>query len=546
MDKTFYQLSIEEDRRTRCFLDFSDEAWFKEFLALSNPLLIEKRKLGEYFSGQRKINISIIAYNKLKNILNIFKYAFPELSNIPIGKLSFSQELLDKLISIDSCFLLALLHTLKPWSFGNDDDTNKEFFPKINLPLIRMMDYFLDKGAFKHLACTMHFLEFSYIALWFEITQTKIDEVIAQNLHNPDIFYIFSQMDKHAIKQFLKKDYFYLIENMPAIAIYSLLQHTTLPEEYLRNEFLQRAFKKFSLEEQILILDLMEKREYPSTFTSQLRILLNKSTSYESKEDFVFNTFQLTPEKVNRLLDEIKSSSYFAKNNIAESGIWKRIMLAWENVVKEFNPNMPISDCYSELTDLHKKCKDYATISIVNSFYPLSMCTKPVTHIYDEPYCILVRVDNVMDQQRLEQKFEGKPFHDFSILTPKNMSHYATGVIYGYYSNVSANLIAHICAIDSLSRATAIFECDLSSKSNSLLDIEDLNEATLREETYNNLCIRSKCNDGSILWPDCIVCIDKIDKNSQTAADSLGLNIVVIHKSAETIENNEDIYAHLK
>lgn len=126
------------------------------------------------------------------------------------------------------------------------------------------------------------------------------------------------------------------------------------------------------------------------------------------------------------------------------------------------------------------------------------------------------------------------------------MSHYTNGVLYGYYTNVSMESIAHIFPIDSLSNARATTESELTKKINRLLDIDDLNQATFEAKTYNQLCIRTKDKDGKILWPDCIVCIDKVDEASRNVANELDLNIVVLHKNKDTIERNEDIYANLK
>lgn len=86
----------------------------------------------------------------------------------------------------------------------------------------------------------------------------------------------------------------------------------------------------------------------------------------------------------------------------------------------------------------------------------------------------------------------------------------------------------------------------MTKKQNCLFDIEDLNNRTYDNKTYNQLCIRTKNLYGSILYPDCIVCMDEIDEYSLERSEQLNTNILVLKRNSNTIEYNDDIYAHLK
>ena len=548
MNKSFYQNCIVKDRKTRRFLDFSEEQWFKDFIQLNDEQLIERKGFNE--EAFRRDNIALISDGEKKKLFILIKWkrAFPNIKceYMDMGSFSLSKEMMDLLISVDSYFLIGFLYSYKSDKLGNIEEINQKKFPEINLPLIRMMDYFLEQSAFRHLAYVMERLEYQYIILWFELTYDKINRSIEQNIDNPNVFYIFSQMQDKEFMRFFKKENICIIKNATAESIYKLLRNATLPEEYLCHEFFLDAFKRFTLMEQVYILDLMEEREYSLELTNKLRKLLNKKEICQNSEEFLYSTFQMREERVEKLLEVIKKSSYFAKNNVKESIVWKKFISAMTNVSLEFYQNVKVEDYYSEIMSLYHKCRKYATSSIISSLYPLNKHSGKVTHIRDKKFNILARVRTMWECPGLAETFEKRTFCSFSVLTEKNMSHYGKAVLYGYYTGVTEDLIAHIYPCDSLSLASAKFECDLTDKTNMLLDIEDLNQYTLECRTYNQLCIKTKGKDGKILWPDCIICIDEIDGSSQYAADMQNLDIVVLHKNEDTIEINEDIYAHLQ
>jgi len=537
MNKNFYRNCIMEDRNSRKFLDFNEEQWFKEFMRLKDREVIESSAFSEGAIWRR--NIRFFDEERKNSCLEMhWKSEFPKLDNIGEyrHKLTFSKEILDLLSSIDPYILAGFLYSYKSYYMGNLEEHNQKEFPRVNLPLIRMMDYFLEKCAFKQVACVIERLEEEYISLWLELTYEKINKTIKENINNPDLLYFLAVIPDEEFLKFFQKENVCIMENASFEAIYILLQNVELPEEYICHEFFLQSFKNFKLREQICITELLEKREYSHEFIKQLHKLFNK----ENESYFTYCTFEMTEERLKELILLIENSSYFAKNDIKNSILWK-------NIKTEENQDIDLSiDYYSEIMDLYHECRSYATSSIVNSLYPLNELSSKVTHIQNQHFNILARVRTMWEDKKLSDTFEIRTFCSFSILTEKNMSHYGDSVLYGYYTNVSEDLIAHIFPKDSLSEAGARYESELTKKNNMLLDIEDLNQFTLKLKTYNQLCIRTKTKDGKILWPDCIVCIDEIDERSQIVADELDLKIVVLHKNEDTIERNDDIYAHLQ
>lgn len=519
MNNEFYVNCIIEDRKSREFLDFSDEQWFKDFVKLNNKIKTE---------GENTLD----CFFQMQELLQLAKNEeFKE-------KFSFSKEILDLLILIDISLLEYFLKSYKNYHFGSMEKNNQKQFPIVNLPLIRMMDYFLEKCAFEQFAYVMQRLEYQYIIIWFELTYERINKIIKENIDNPSLLFIFTKMPSEEITKFFKKENLCIIENAPHKALKMIFTETILPQDYVYNEYFFKAFKKLNLWQQVTLLELIDDKEYGTDMIKQLHSLLNKTTTFK-KEMFVYNAFEMSEKRLKKLLDIIENSSYFSKNNVRNSDLWQILR-------PEYNYDIDLShNYYSDIINLYHKCREYATTSIVNSLYPLNKLSGKVTHIRDKHYNILARVRTMWEVADLAETFEKRTFCSFSILTEKNMSHYGNGVLYGYFTDVSADMIAHISPIDSLSNASAEFESQLTEKMNKLLDIDDLNEATLKAKTYCQLCIKTKTKAGKILWTECIICIDKIDEKSQKTADELGLNIVVLHKSPDTIEQNEDIFAHL-
>ena len=556
MGKIFYQNAIIEDRNSRQFLNFSDETWFSKLKTLSDEEVIKNSCFTD-ISGEKRNFIPYFFDEKgaLECYLGrIFEDSFRELRDFSsyMEKISLSKESLDLLSSIDVNVLKGFLYSCKSFFIGgisdeeDDDDGFEEFnqqrFIRINMPLIRIMDYFLENSHFKQLAATMQRLEEDFISLWLNVTSEKITQIIEKNSYNSDLVYFVSKMDEENFDKHVKKDNLSIIVDSDFEAFYRLIQNEFITEEYISIEYVLSAFKRFKLDDQIAIIETLEERDLSFDLIKRLHKFLNKNFHFKGDEQFISNIFEMSSKKFRRLTEVIEKSSYFSKNDIRNSALWKFLISKDENNI-DFE-----HDYYSDIMDLYHECREYATSSIVNSLYPLNKLSDKVTHIRNEPFNILARVRTGMlfEGKTLEETFTKRTFCSFSILNQRNVSHYGDAVLYGYYTNVSKNSIAHIYPIDSLSSAGARYESELTDRINMLLDIEDLNAATLEQNTYNQLCIKTKDENGNILWPDCIICIDKIDEKSQKIADSLGLNIVVLHKNEDTIECNEDIYKNLQ
>lgn len=559
LNHSFYENCIINDRNTRRFQDFSNEQWFKEFLKLADEDFIvnshfehlgvssRARELFDLNDVWRRLLESTAMDLELEHLQSIWEQTFPNLMDVSnyIESLSLSKECLDLLISINPYLVAGFMYTYKHRQRGNIfrlEEKDQALLVKINMPIIRIMEHFLERNAFRVLAYTMQTLEYEYVVLWLN-THDELKTIIKQNIHNPDVFYFFSQLRNEEFTQFFESEYLCVFENATVEAICMALMNASI-EDYLNQEFFLNAFARYTLKEQIKLLDLIESKECTSEFSSKLHKLLNKKVVCKNSTEFLYSTFQMSYDRAKRMLYEIEKSSYFAKSDIKSSHTWQSIMSGWQNV-QSFNPNVKGVDYYSEIMKLYWQCRKYATSSIVGSLYPLNTCSGPVTHIQNESFNILARVRTLWECKELADTFKARTFCSFSILTEKNMSHYGDDVLYGYYTNVSDELIAHISPFDSLSQAGAKFECDLTKQYNLLLDIEDLNQSTLQQRTYNQLCIRTKCENGEILWPDCIICIDSVDAKSKMMAEKLGLKIIVLHKNEDTIEKNEDIYKYL-
>lgn len=539
MQEQFYKDCIIEDRESWNFLDFNEEQWFKQFIQLT-------QSIGALEGGKKQYGFCLEISWKIREIAIDEKFR---------NNFSFSQVILDFFI-LNYFFMCEFLDKYKTYEFGNVEDINKKEFPIVNLPIIRMMDYFLKQKAFRQLGKAIQKLEMRYIIIWFELTYKEIDKSIRENLDCQDVLFIFTKMSQEGVKKYFKHEYIPIIEKAPYEAIYKLIENSNLEETYINNDYFLKAFIEFNLERQIQMLELLEDKEYDSSFIEKLHGFINKVEITDKKmslkqEEMDFeeltqrrriltSVLEMSTKKHKKIKDIIENSSYFKKHNVKNNNLWKIISL-------DENYELDLSySYYSEIMDLYNKCREYATKSIVESLYPLNKVSSNIVHLYDEHYNILVRVRTLWEMKELAETFKVRTFCSFIIITEKNMSHYGNSVLYGYYTNITSDLIAHIYPIDSLSHSGAKKESQLTNRMNMLLDIDDLNQASLDKQTYNQLCIRTKDQNGNILWPDCIVCIEDIDEESRKIANSLGLNIVVLHKRSDTIEQNEDIHKNLK
>lgn len=513
MDKDYYIKCILDDEKERHFVDYTNKKWFKEFVALDKA----DYTIDQFFE--------FISWND--------KYV--RQSNCEFYN---SQDMLDLLINRSDQVVQDILREYKTGHFGNMEELNKKHFVDINIPLIRMMNYFLSKKAFKEFGLVAERLEVEYYSLWFELKSKELCEIIESNIDNPYLLVLFSRLDKESFNKFFKKEYFCILENTAYVPLKKIFETRMIPIEYVNNSFFKNGFKKFSLEQQINLTELLENKELDSNFITELHKLLNKDDKI-TEYNFKINVFEMSEEKFKKMIETIEKSSYFEKNDVANSSLWLKVKAGYNKDIEAD------ADYYLEITNLYIRCREYATKSIIDSLYPLNTIPSKIYHLTGT-FNILARVRTMWEVKELDETFRIRTFCSFSILTEKNMSHYGNSVLYGYYTGVTPESIAHIYPIDSLSNAEAALESELTKRTNMLLDMNDLNQATLERKTYNQLCIRTKSKDGKILHPDCIVCIDELDEKSQEIADEMGLPIVILDKKPDTIENNQDIFADLK
>lgn len=259
MKEQFYKNCIIEDRKSRKFLDFSDKKWFKEFIMLAKTLKESNMEVDFYFQ-------------KLKKIGEIRKLAQ---NSEFCTNFSFSKPILDFFISNDF-FMVHFLNNYKQLELGNIEEHNQRRFPIVNLPIIRMMDYFLEKKAFKQFAKVMQKLEEKYIIVWFESSSEIIDTIIIENMYYRELWYIFAKINQNEFEKYFKPEYLPMVKILPFEVANQLLKNSTLQKRYIDHEYFLCAFRQFTLEEQIDILELMEDKEYDVTLIKKLRTLLNK------------------------------------------------------------------------------------------------------------------------------------------------------------------------------------------------------------------------------------------------------------------------------
>lgn len=309
---------------------------------------------------------------------------------------------------------------------------------------------------------------------------------------------------------------------------------------FMSSEFLE-GFQQLTLKQQIILAEAMENIEYPPDFIKKLHTKLNKQ--YKNNCEIVNTLFEVSSQKLQVLYNVISNSSYFKKYGIANSEFWKLVTQIFSYITEEssFVGNIPVDKCfYDELMNLYQTCRNYATTSIVNSLYPLDTLEDKITYLENVKFNILVRVSTIFDCKTLEETFEKRTFCGFSILNENNFSHFGKSTLYGYYTSVTPDLIAHIYPMDSLSTSWARYEKDLSKRTNLLLDIDDLNDETYKLQTYNQLCIRTKTKEGKILYPNCVVHTNDVDEALIQKDEEQGFKGLVLKKNPKTIEFNED------
>lgn len=193
----------------------------------------------------------------------------------------------------------------------------------------------------------------------------------------------------------------------------------------------------------------------------------------------------------------------------------------------------------------YRAARAYACSSIINSLYPLGGLTSDITTLdcATDHFYLLARVRTNWEAPTIEQTADLRTFLGFSLLSERNLSHFPGRVLYGYYTDVTPDMIAHICPYDADTISYMHNRFEVSAQPEQLLDAEDLLLSACEHHTYSQLTIRSK-NGSRVLRPDCIIAIDEISSDDRLAREKYQLPILLIHRSPNTLYHVKDQYSY--
>ena len=117
----------------------------------------------------------------------------------------------------------------------------------------------------------------------------------------------------------------------------------------------------------------------------------------------------------------------------------------------------------------------------------------------------------------------------------RDVSHYGLGggILFAY--NIEPNLISHIFPMDCDSDQEAAREEEITEYPSLWLTLTELNAATLRLRTYNQITCRTKTDDGKIIKPARIIAIDSINPTILAVAEAFGIGCTVVHPNQGAI-----------
>lgn len=415
---------------------------------------------------------------------------------------------------------------------------NDKCFIKQLLPFIRLMDYCLKNNFFAKYAFLVEYIEPKFIYIFFNTYKNQIKIIINQNKSNPDILYIFTNLDENNINNFFTLDLLPLLESASFDLILHLIRED-IPKRYITNDFFKNGFKKFNLSEQIAILETFDQLEYPLEFINDLHHNLNKKTENNGLSEVIFET---SVNKLRELSEIFLSSSYFYKNNLVTSEFWKLIqaILNGEKIEKVEDLNL-----YEELVNLYNTCYRYATESIVNSLYTIDTLQNQITYLENVKFNLLAIGDDAYgcstyNCDKVEDLFKGRNFACGTILTENNFSHPRDSHhLFGFYTNIIPSSIVNMCPSE-IRRpyVSSKYIKDITPQKPLLLDIDDLNDIALKRNTFSHVCIRTTTPNNQIISPNCIICINDINESDLYFAEKFRKKILVLKKNPHTIENN--------
>ncbi len=424
-----------------------------------------------------------------------------------------------------------------------EDDLIKKLFPFECLPLFRMLDYALENEKYINFYLLMEPFSKTWASnLYYEVSKDKIRKIFNNDMKS-DSFLVLAFLEKEKFFDYFPYEEKKLFKNCTTKIYNILIENDVLPKDIILNDYFLENYKNLNINEQIEIVSLLINNEYPKEFTDKLIELYNKKINSHNFEILTedSNFESCSYELILKWKQEIINSSLYKKGEIKSDPLLIEILNS-DNLFKKFD-----KDYFSILYSYYLKCRNYSTESIVNSLYKLNELNSDVVEMKETKFNILARVKTDFDAKDLFESFEKRTFCGYSILCENNFSHYGDEPLFGYYSNITPNLISHVFPKDSLSKSYARYEKNLSKWNSMWLDIDDLNRKTYNNRTYNQLCIRTKDNEGKILLPDCIVSTnEKYRDRDISVAKEYGIKTLVLNKNKFTIEENKDIFRHLK
>lgn len=210
--------------------------------------------------------------------------------------------------------------------------------------------------------------------------------------------------------------------------------------------------------------------------------------------------------------------------------------------------NSTVGKIFPHLT--YNKCREVACKNIAHNLTKIDFANSRVVDLPKGiPFTFLVRVDTRLihynDPKYYYNQFKRRSFVSFSTITNKNCSHYGLGgnVLFAY--NIPPSAIAHVFPIDSDTCTNAKTEDELTYLPSLWLNLEELNNATLKLGSYNQVTCKTKIK-GSILKPFAVIAIGEPDPYSAEVAKAFGIGYVIIHPDDDAIMETFDPHFPIK
>lgn len=241
-------------------------------------------------------------------------------------------------------------------------------------------------------------------------------------------------------------------------------------------------------------------------------------------------------EVISLLPDEILTTA------IEESSLWR----------KNLNGTVNLLDAKREtLVEIYQKCRNYATESIIQSLYPVDQLKEPVQHLYcsRDKFNILTRVRTNYEAPTVAETAKQRTYLSYTLVSEQNLSHFPGLVWYGFRTGITAIMIGMIAPYDADTRSWAENRLELGPEKEVLLDAEDLMLASTVMRTYSQISVKSNSvtYTGPVvnrtpIKPDCVLCINRIDKISERASKDQKLPILVLHTNSATVCHIHDFF----